>query len=118
MAVNQIEAGINVAAMSMDASAIARVLLVDGQPRRDASNEMLSLGNVFLATMKGTRFEACATLTALYDVPRDTRSVGISVDIEGKIGRDGSVTIDAIRSDFHPRERIEDDYARFERMTR
>lgn len=118
MAVNQIEAGINVAAMSMDANAIAQVLLVDGQPAHDASSEMLSLGNVFLVTTEGSRFDACATLTVLYDTPKTTRSVEISVDIEGKIGRDGSVTIDAIRSDFHPSERIEDDYARFARMTR
>ena len=117
MAVNQIEAGINVAAMAMDANAIARVLLVDGQPAHDASSEMLSLGNVFLTTTEGSRFDACATLTVLYDTPKSTRSVEISVDIEGKIGRDGSVTIDAIRSDFHPSERIEDDYARFARMT-
>lgn len=118
MAVNQIEAGINVAAMSMDADAIAEVLLVGGQPAHDASSEMLSLGNVFLATTKGSRFDACATLTVLYDAPKTTRSVEISVDIEGEIGRDGSVAVDTIRSDFHPRERIEDDYARFARMTR
>ncbi|WP_298848908.1 hypothetical protein [uncultured Salinicola sp.] len=118
MATNQIQAGINFVAQAMDADAIARILLVEGQPAPDASSEMLSLGDVFLATTEGSRFDACATLTALYDIPKSTRSVSISVDIEGAIARDGSVTIDAIRSDFHPRERIEDDYSRLDRMTR
>lgn len=118
MSVNQIEAGINVAARAMDAEAIAKVLLVDGHPAHDASNEMLSLGDVFLATTKGMRFDACATLVALYDTPKSTRSVEITVDIEGVVDSDGSVTIETIRSDYHPRERIEDDHSRFERMTR
>lgn len=118
MAVNQIEAGINVALKAMDADAIARVLLVDGQPAHDASSEMLSLGDVFLTTTKGSRFDACATLIVVYDTPKSTRAVELSVDIEGEIGHDGSVAVNAVRSDYHPRERIEDDYARFARMTR
>jgi len=102
------------AADAMEESDIARILHVNDEPAPDADDDMISLGDIYLVTQMGDRFNAIGNLIAVYDTPKSSEAVEISVDIEGSYV-DGIATIDRILSDYHPRERIEDHYSRLRR---